>query len=287
MNRSAEILEKIKQVEKLPAAAVEVLRLVRDPDVDFKDLAKAIEYDPGLTTNVLKFANSAYFGGSGSVKTVRNALVRMGTNEISTMVMASAAGPLVSGAVKGYDLESGRLWHHSVAVAVGSRILADELGVKAPDHTFTAGLLHDVGKIVLGTFVDIEVAEITELAFSGDVSFEEAERAVLGIDHAEVGAHLLESWNLPAEIVEVARYHHTPDYSDREDVVIDLVHIADALSISTGVGAGTDGLNYRLSEPVCTKYELTVTKMENVISKMLGTMSELPDMFDVDKSGRR
>jgi len=244
-------------------------------------VTRTIEIDPGLTANVLRLANSAYFGFSGSVGSLRDAIVRLGTEQVTRTVMASAAASLMRRtAVKGYDLPEGELWKHSIAVAVASDQLASVLELDVPGYVFTGALLHDVGKIVLGTFVDVDAAPIMELAFDEHVPFEEAERRVLGIDHAEVGAKLLDRWNLPAPIVNMSRWHHEPECSPGISPALDIVHIADALALTYGIGTGGgDGLNYRLSSKVFSRMQIDIHIMEETGCRVLEALSELRGMF--------
>ncbi len=164
---------------------------------------------------------------------------------------------------------------HLVAVAIGAEQLAKELHFTAPQYTFTAGLLHDIGKVVLGTFIEVDAEPILQRAFEEQLSFERAERAVLGIDHAEVGAALLESWHLPEEIIAPVRWHHAPDDAAGDFLVADLVHAADTLSIQCGLGVGIDGLNYRVSPSVMTRLHLKTAVAERVTCIMLSEMQSI------------
>lgn len=274
-----EILSKVRTVPSLPAAALEAARIVQNPNLKFEELAEAIEFDPGLTADVLRLANSSYFGGMGRITSVRNAVIRMGTNAVFQMVAASAIGPLARKPVEGYDLMSGALWEHSVATAITTGELAKELKINAPDYTFTAGLLHDIGKIVLGTFIKVDSSPILDMAFKQRVSFDVAEREVLGIDHAEVGAVLLESWNLPKDIVSVVRWHHQPQNIHGEQIVGDLVHVADAFCMLEGLGIGNDGLNYRPSQQVIDRLGLEIHVTEKVICNTLITLEQVRTLF--------
>jgi len=280
VSRREEILSTVRSVPSLPAAAAEVVRLIRDPEVGIAEISRAIEHDPGLTSNLLRMANSAYFGIARSVGSVQEAAVCLGTKRIFQMVIASAVSPLVQRPVKGYDLPAGKLWEHSVCVAAGAEQLAEELKLEAPSHLFTAGLLHDVGKLVLGTFVDVDAGPIMALAFDEEMSFEVAEAQVLGINHAEVGAALLDSWNLPKEIVDADRWHHDPEAFPGDDtLVVDLVHVADALSMMQGIGAGSDGLNYRSCAAVTERLKLKTAVTEVVACHTVAKLGELRDLF--------
>ncbi|NQT93412.1 MAG: HDOD domain-containing protein, partial [Lentisphaerae bacterium] len=181
MSSRDEILAKVHSVPALPMAATKVISLLQDPDVGVSEVMKVIEFDPGLTSNVLRLANSAYFGGNREIVSLRDAGVRLGTNQVFQMVMTSSVSQVAAQPVRGYSLPAGELLEHSIAVAIGAEQLAEALGRKPPGHTFTTGLLHDLGKIVLGTFVEVDVAPILEMAFQNQVSFEVAEQHVLGI----------------------------------------------------------------------------------------------------------
>ena len=243
-----DILAKVRMVPSMPSVVVKLRQYLRDPDVSFDELAKVIEFDPGLTVNLLQLANSAYFGWSGRIKTIKEAITRLGTNRIFQMVLCMSVAPMVRKPVKGYDLESDDLWKHSIATAICSEQLAIGLDLSVSEEAFTAGLLHDMGKILLGTFVEIDDKPIKKLVNSGSLSFNEAERKVLGIDHAEAAAELLQYWNLPENVVAAARWHHNPENALRKHQnIVDVVHVADILCIRMGWGIGTDGPLYCLN----------------------------------------
>ena len=279
VNRRAEILSKIASVPPLPTASAEVIRLVRDPDASGERIAEVIEHDPSLTTNLLRLANSAFFGFPRAVSTVKDALFLLGTNKVFHLVVAATIGKMAQRPVRGYDLSGGELWDHLLGTAICSTRLAETLSLKAPAHTFTAALTHDVGKIVLGTFVEGSAESIISLAFEEKISFEQAERQVLGIDHAEVGACLLEHWNLPASLVEVVRWHHQPEGSSGDPLVVNLVHIADVVCLMAGVGTGVDALSYRPSSHAMEQLGLKMNVLDNIVYETLNELMEARRLF--------
>ena len=282
MSSREEIIDKVGTLEAIPSSKVELISLLQDPDVEMSKLAATIEMDPALTLNLLRLANSVYFGCPKEVSTVKEAINRLGTSNIFKLVVTSVAAPVVKREVEGYDLAPRDLLKHSLSVDVGSEKLAKALKVKLPDHTFTAGLLHDIGKVVLGDFIQVDAQPIMDLAIEQQVSFESAEQQILGIDHAELGAILLENWNLPSSVVDVVRWHHQPENCESEDnTVLYLIHIADSLSMMSGIGVGSDGLNYRINEEVVKRLKITINNVETVVSEILGGLFELNDLLTV------
>lgn len=285
MKRREEILSSARSVPSIPATALEAVRLLQDPEGDIAELIRAVEYDPDLTSNVLRLASSAYFGGSETTSSLTEAVGRLGVKRILQIIIVSAVTPLIEPPVKGYDLSAGELWKHSVAVAIGAEQLAAALDLRPPEYMFTAALLHDIGKIVLDMFVAADVDPILALADGEEVSFEVAEQRVLGADHTEAGAALLKNWSLPDTIVEVNRWHHCPERFSGDTLIVDLIHVADALCMMGAMGLGADGLRYRLSREVVSRLNLTTLAVETAVCGILSEMKELDGLFTNDMAG--
>lgn len=269
------VLAAIPDIPALPAAATQVLRLVQDPDSGISEIMEAIEFDPALTAEILRLANTAYFAGPRTIATLRDAGVLLGSQRILQLVMASSVLPIARQPVRGYDLPGGQLARQSMAMAIGSERLAGLAGKIPPKHTFTSGLLADLGKLVLGTFLEVDARPIIDLAFQEKVSFEVAERTVLGIDHAEVGAALLEAWNVPDEVIQVVRWHHDPNQIEGDPLAADLVHTASFLCASCGIGAGVDGLNYRPCADSLERLGVSNELLERAACDMLVALDEI------------
>ncbi len=273
------ILSQITRVPVLSSAVQEGMRLLRDPQVDMGNLAKVLQHDPGITANILRLANTPYFGSMSRVNNLRDAVVRLGAKRVSQLLLTVAVTPRISGDLEGYDQAPCTLLEQSLAIAVASELVAAELGIDAPPHTFTAGLLANIGKIVLSQFLDNEYEQVNTLVESENVSFEEAERRVLGADHAEIGAELLASWNLPEEIVRVVRLFRDPESCPERDVALDLVHVGSAAAAMTGIGQGLDGMQYPVSEAVVERLGLTENQVQEVMVKLLEHVAKLKEVL--------
>ncbi|MBU8871310.1 MAG: HDOD domain-containing protein [Gemmatimonadales bacterium] len=276
----SKILATIDSVPSLPSVVIQLRQYLNDPDVNFDQLAHVLQHDPGLTANILQLANSAYFGWSRSIKSVREAITRLGTDRVFQMVLCMSVAPLVRKPINGYDMDSNGLWEHSISTAICAEQLAIALNLEDTPEAFTSGLLHDLGKIVLGTFVEVDDEPIKEIVRSDNLAFNEAEQMVLGIDHAEAAGELLRVWNLPDEVVASARWHHEPSQAKAEHrQLTDLIHVADSLCIRTGWGMGQDGLLYKVDEEAFARLGITSSLAEEVILKVSEGLEDLKDIF--------
>ena len=265
------------QVEKfpsMPGAAVKLLALVDEPGVSVPQIESILRQDPGLTANLLRLANSAYFGIPSKVGSVRQAVILLGLKRVVQMVIATCTSAIMDRTVPGYDLPAGELWRHSLAVSVAAEGLVRVLKLDAAEEIFTAALLHDIGKIVLGQFVQDDYAKIA-LALEQGLAFETAESIVLGTNHAEIGAQVLSKWSIPEGIVHAVRWHHAPEKAERTDPMLDVVHVANMLCLMIGIGVGREGLHYQPSPVVTARLGITTAHLEKVASQTLQWANEL------------
>ena len=273
------ILAKVKSFPSMPEAAAKLLKLLDNPDATAAQIEQILRYDAGLTANLLKLTNSVYFGLPCKVGSVTQAVVLLGWKKLIQLVMASCVNAVMGKPVPGYDLPAGELWRHSIAVSVAAEDLAKELKVSAPENIFTAALLHDVGKLVLGGFVKEDLEEI-EIEASRGISFEVAEHMVLGTDHTEVGAQILKNWSFPPALVNAVRWHHDPDSAGKTDTLVDIVHVANILCLMIGIGVGREGLCYKPSPLATKRLGLRTNDLEIVASRTLQYVNELCDVFE-------
>ena len=272
------ISSKLSSFPSMPGAAVKLLALIDDPDLNVSQIEKILRQDPGLTANLLRLANSAYFGIPSKVGSVRQAVLLLGLKRLIQMVIASCVSALMDKPVPGYDLSPGELWRHSIAVTVAAEGLVKELNIDAAEEIFTAALLHDVGKLVLGDFVRDDFKEIENLLAQG-ISFEKAENLVLGTNHAKLGAEILRRWSLPSELVNAVRWHHDPAAAEQVDAMLDIVHVANVLCLMIGVGAGRDGLQYEPSGVAVKRLGLASRHLEKVASQTMQWVEELGEVL--------
>jgi putative nucleotidyltransferase with HDIG domain len=273
------IASAIKSFPGMPGTAVKLLALIDDSAMRVSQIEEILRHDPGLTANVLRLANSAYFGIPSKVGSIRQAVILLGLKRLIQMVIAACVSAIMDKSVPGYDLPPGELWRHSIAASVAAEGLVKVLKVEAAEEIFTAALLHDVGKLVLGDFVKDEFKQI-ETAVSQGISFEMAEKIVLGTNHADVGARILTKWLLPPEIVNAVQFHHAPEASERISSMLDIVHVANFISMMIGIGIGRDGLQHEPSVEVTERLGLEPSHLEKVASQTMQWVKEFNEVLN-------
>lgn len=231
----------------MPEVAQKARMILSNPHSSFSDLANVIESDQGIVTRVLKMANSPFYGLSGNVSSIQRASMVLGSKTLMELLNMACSSEIMSGKLQGYDIEAGDLWKHGLAVAGASRAIARRIRPELEQDAFSAGLIHDVGKIILNPYVLEKKAEFQSFVQTGKESFLNAEKAILGFDHAELASEVCERWKIPAHIALSIRYHHDPTPSNN-DILTYIIHMADAAAIMSGIGAGMDGMLYHLNE---------------------------------------
>jgi putative nucleotidyltransferase with HDIG domain len=262
------ILKRVKSLPALSQSVGALAAVLRNERSSASDIEKVIKPDPSMTTNLLKIANSAYFGCPCEVTSIRQAITILGHKNLFDLVTSAAFSKVIPHRLPGYEVEAQAFWIHCAAVAILAEHLAKELGFAPPDLTFTAGLLHDVGKLAIGTFLSQESTEVNERLHNSSAPFVTIEKQVLGTDHAELGAALANQWGLPQEIANVAKYHHNPNEAPSDlQKLIDLVHVADCLAHSLGYGADIGELSRKMDQQAADRLLVKIKRLELVISE--------------------
>ncbi|HOE95820.1 MAG TPA: HDOD domain-containing protein [Candidatus Sumerlaeota bacterium] len=238
------LIKKVEDLPPLPDIVVKLLHASRDPNVSTRDMVELIKHDPALTIKVLRLCNSSYYGLPRKINSIQEALVYIGTDTLVNFVLAGCLSSFYQQAQDGYGLSKGELWRHSVGCAIASQRIASRDNPDVTGQAFTAGLIHDIGKILLDAYVGQEIETILRLVEEESISFAEAEKRVLGFSHTEAGCELARHWNLPEPLIEAIAYHQMPDAAKLAPKLVAQVHLGNILCISFGIGVGSDGLAY-------------------------------------------
>lgn len=274
----AEIVARVDRLPQLPQAAMRVSQMLEDENTSADQLASVIKIDTGLTSQVLRLCNSAAYGFSRRISTVKEAVAILGFKTLKSMVYTIIAKVALDRPVPGYSLQAGDLWYNALTCAVYARHIGQKERLPDPELAFTGGLLRDIGKLVLGDAVGANYAEIEQLSLTEQIDFVEAEERVLGFNHAIVGTRVAEKWNLPSNLVNVIRHHHKPiklppTIQLPEAKVITVVHLADVFTHMIGRGNGSEGLMYNLDEQSLQKAGINVNG--EYLERLLGELADL------------
>ena len=209
------IVARIQEVPSLPSTLTDVLGTIDCPESTIDEIAREIKKDQSLTVNVLKIANSAFYGLLGQISTIRQAIVLIGLNELRTIVLGQSVFRFYAVESK-TDFKRKDLWSHSMVCAFLAKKLAKEAFLADREGScMIGGLIHDIGKVVIDRYFPDEFVKIIQMIQDERVSFAKAEREVLGYTHYQIGATLLKKWNFPPELVSCVLYHHAP-WRDKE-----------------------------------------------------------------------
>lgn len=260
----------IALVPYLPSPAPSVTRLLNlltRPDTDNDSAVGILRQDGVLSAKVLALCNSAAFGLAEPVGSLDQAILYLGHTQLHRLMMAVSFGGALSPALPGYVIEDSALWRHSLLTALLSETVQRKVKMVKTDLSvaYTAGLIHDIGKLVISHALNASKQScIVQLIERGSHSLLEAEREVMGSDHAEIGACLLRHWNLPDILTEAVANHHKPPMSPKLELSA-VVHVADMIAHEAGSAPGIGGFAVRSEEAVVEKLGLNRRDIEGLI----------------------
>ena len=224
------LTESMVALPTLPLVATRLLRAVAQPDTTPDEIARILSLDPALTARTLRLANSEFYGFPRRVGSVDLAVVVLGANPIRDLALSASVFRTIGEA----DALMEDVWRHSLAAGVAARILADRTHYRLESEAYAAGLLHDIGTVVLRQTDPARFQAVIAMVRDQGETIEEAERGLFGSCHAEVGAWLAERWGLPADLVEAIACHHRPETARRNPELAQLVHVATSLAERAG-----------------------------------------------------
>lgn len=269
------LLEKIKEMPPLPQSVTQILEISKNTKSSAQDLAKVFERDPALAANILKIANSSFYGFTRKISTMTHAIVCLGLDTVKSIALTSSTQEMLNNEIPAYDLEKGMLLQHSITCATCARIIAQRIGYKDCEEAYTAGLLLDIGKVILSRFAEDQFNQIIEKTKDNKTPFNIAEQEVLGFDHPRIGGRIIKKWNLPPILIEAVQYHHQPDKAKTNKTLTYIVHLADAISDMLGIGLGSDGLMYVFEENTLDVLGLSKEGMESIMSELVDKIQSM------------
>ncbi len=229
MENLDDYLEKATHLPATPTILINLMALLRKVDTDIDEIVELISMDPSITAGVIQLCNSAMFGGSGNISDIEGAVGRLGFDE-TYRIVASVIGRIVlAGSNSDSCVQSDAMWRHSAAVGVASQIIAKNIGQDS-GQAFTAGLLHDIGKIVLADALNEEYSQMIEECRVRQTSHWATEKEKLGVDHAAIGGPLLEKWKFSDTLISAVKHHHEPLNAGADHPMVSIVFAGDLVA---------------------------------------------------------
>lgn len=273
-----EIVASISELPPFPKVAQRLMSMTENNEIGADKLAEVVQLDASITANMLKVVNSAMYALPRKVDNLKQALALLGTDKFREVVLTSFTASMLNNCQPGYDMPVGELWRHSLATALMTKILAKRAGHKPGPALYTAALLHDIGKVVLSTFVQDKVPAIMELVDKGS-SFLEAEQEVLGLDHAQLGALIAKTWHFTDDMIHLIEYHHHPEkMPDWPDLAT--LYLSDVICELMGFGVGVHGLAVRSKEEASKLLGLKEIDLEHSMMEIHDRLSQAEAMVD-------
>jgi putative nucleotidyltransferase with HDIG domain len=264
---ASELVSRVPDLPVVSPAALKLVALLDQPFASNEEIVDVLKYDPVLTAKLLRVCNSPYFGFQEKICSVDQAVLVLGHQQILQVVLSLTFGGAMSVPLPGYGAEAEELWSHSLHTALAAEALCSS-GIQSAFEApvlFTACLLHDIGKLVLTHVLTMEIqAVIRSRIASEGMARNEAEKQILGTDHAEVGACLLEEWRLPTEIIEGVAHHHSP-VSRPRPALSALVHTANCVAHLSGSTLGWEGFAIRTDMEALDALSITREKLESMM----------------------
>lgn len=265
------VTEDLVALPTLPLVASRLLEAIANPATSSEEVARIVSLDPALTARTLKLANSDFYGFPRKVGSVDLAVVVLGANTVRDLVLSAAVFQTLGQA----DLNG--LWNHCMATGVAARTLAARTGYRLAGEAYAAGVLHDIGKVAVRQSFPNRFEGIVALAREQQLSIAEAERGVLGSDHAEVGGWLAERWGLPADLVEAIAFHHRPERASVNPQLVNLVHLANSLADRMGHAWPEGTVSHPLHPAATLAVEPDVERYNALLDSLVPELSRALD----------
>lgn len=267
-----DVVKQLRDLPSLSAVVVELLSSIDDEDIDVHALGNKIALDQSLTAKTLRLANSSFYGMSSKVTSIHQAIAVLGFHSIRTLVTACAVtGGFPASPGSNFDFKS--FWRHSVGTAVCAKILAAQRKLN-PDAAFTAGLLHDIGTLVLATRLPDEYARMLAWRQQHDCTLVEAEQAVFGLDHAEVGAALCAYWKFPEQMQSAVAQHHQDEFGTPVALPL-VIHAANTIAHALDLSEQEDDLAPPMSQAVFDALALSEPEWTRLFAQTESTYHEM------------
>ncbi len=270
------IRDAINRIHSIPQMIFKILRIMREERYSFMDLADEVRQDQVISAKLLRLCNSAFFGRRIIADSIDRVLVMLGEKQLIRTIMSAAFEDFFTGNLRGYSQCKGGLFNHAIGTAMICENLARKSQCVAPDVAYTAGLLHDIGKVVLDQYMGSAYPFFYRKTQIENEKLVIAEREIFGISHDEVGAMLAEQWALPENLTDAIRNHHNPEKSEKDKALSSVVYLADLIMSRFLVGQELERLDAEYVKKSLCNIGLNRLKFPNVVETIPPHIFQMP-----------
>lgn len=268
----AEIKKAMDQLQPIPQVALKVMRLINEGGLVIDKIADEVRRDQVISARVLSLANSAMFAKRRPIESLDHALVYLGQDQLIKLILSAAVQSYFEQSSNGYSLCKGGLYHHAIGCAQVAEALARKTQKADPNTAYTAGLLHDIGKVVLDQYVAPAYPLFYRQAMEKSYNVLTIEKQLLGIDHTEVGRLLSQQWSFPESLQSIVRHHHHPDKSSRHKALAVIVYMADLLLSRFHIGFELERLDTHALATYLSSMDISVDNFDQLVDIIPNTV---------------
>jgi putative nucleotidyltransferase with HDIG domain len=262
-------IENITSIPTLPSVIEQLTRLLQNPKTSAEEVGRAITTDQALASKVLKLVNSAFYGFPGRISTITHAIVILGFSTVKNVVLTASIFDAFKNkgeGMAGFNLEN--FWHHSIACGAASLSIAKQVGSGEKEECFIAGLIHDLGKLIMCQYLPDEFNQVLQHCTTHNQLLYESERELFDSAHDQVGGFLAERWNLPQNLQNAVKYHHNPSPLRDHYLTTAIVHCADVFIRALDYGNGGDSKIPAISEQVWRSLGLASMDLDDLLESV-------------------
>jgi HD-like signal output (HDOD) protein len=265
-------VENISTVPTVPSVLKQLSTIIENPKISLNEISHFVSKDPALTTKILQMVNSALYGFPGRISSVNHAVMLLGLNVVKGLLLSVSVFEIMHKAMIG-------LREHSIGVAIASKVIAQKKGLKEPEEVFVAGLLHDVGKVILILMYPDEYDKAVKESEASAIAIFDTERNHFSETHAAVAGWLSEKWHFPKKLCDCLANHHRPQVSTLAPLETSIVHMADILVKARGIGFSGDNLVPELNPQAHEILNLTEADLREVLKEMEDSVEQTEEEF--------
>ncbi len=253
------LLDHIQKLPSMPNLVLEILESFNDKNIDVATLSKKITQDQAIVARIMRVANSPFFGLSGQISSISTAISMLGINHLRGLVIAAGIIGAFQGMDKKFDWRA--FWQHNIRTAVCAKALAKQVSLN-PETAFTAGLLHDIGKLVIGFYYPQIFLQLPALSAGSSVASLQTEQTNIGFDHAALGAEIAKRWHFPLAIQQAISGHHTDSLPENQHSMSGTIYIANLFAHALDQGQIQEDQEKHLLKMAWIYFSLDANKLE-------------------------